>query len=68
VKIFFRVADVYRNVRLVVRCGNNILVERKKIKVTPGEMEIIELKDKALQAVKAGEELVVELVTDKEGL
>lgn len=39
-----------------------------KDKSYPGEMEIIELKDKALQAVKAGEELVVELVTDKEGL
>jgi len=68
VKIFFRVADVYKNIRLVARYGNNILTERKKIKVTPGEMEILEVKGKDLQAIKAGEELVVELKTDGEGL
>jgi len=67
VKIFFRVADVYRNVKLAARCGNNILIERKKVKVTPGEMETLELKTKALQEIKAGEELVVELKTEGEG-
>jgi len=67
VKIFFRVADVYKNVKLVVRSGNNILVERKKVKVTPGEMEILELKSQALQATKADEGLVVELKTNGEG-
>jgi len=67
VKIFFRVADVYRNVRLAARCGNNILVERKRIKVTPGEMETLELKSQALREINAGEELVIELRTDGEG-
>ncbi|NLG89155.1 MAG: FAD-dependent oxidoreductase [Clostridiaceae bacterium] len=67
VKIFFRVADVYRNVRLAARCGNNILVERKRIKVTPGEMETLELKSQDLREINAGEELVIELRTDGEG-
>jgi len=67
VKIFFRVADVNRNVKLAARCGNNILLERKKVKVTPGEMETLELKAEDLQEIKAGEELVIEVKTNGEG-
>ena len=67
VKIFFRVADVNRNVKLAARCGNKILLERKKVKVTPGEMETLELKAEDLQEIKAGEELVIEVKTNGEG-
>ena len=43
VTVYFRVADVYRDVRIVVRDGENVLVSKKKIKVAPGEMETVTL-------------------------
>ena len=45
VTVFFRVADVYRN--LTVKVTNekgNVIYSRKKIKVAPGEMESVTLK------------------------
>ena len=41
VTVYFRVADVYRDVSIVVRDGENVLVNKKKQKVAPGEMEAI---------------------------
>ncbi|MBQ2999913.1 MAG: FAD-dependent oxidoreductase [Clostridia bacterium] len=43
VTVYFRVADVYRDVRIVVRDGENVLVNKKKQKVAPGEMESLTL-------------------------
>lgn len=43
VTVYFRVADVYRNVRVVVRGGDKVLVNKKKQKVAPGEMETVTL-------------------------
>jgi NADPH-dependent 2,4-dienoyl-CoA reductase/sulfur reductase-like enzyme len=44
VTVYFRVSDVYRNVRVVVRDGEKILINKKKQKVAPGEMETVTLK------------------------
>ncbi|MBR2335153.1 MAG: FAD-dependent oxidoreductase [Clostridia bacterium] len=41
VTVYFRVADVYRDVAIVVRDGENVLINKKKQKVAPGEMEAI---------------------------
>ena len=43
VTVYFRVADVYRDIRIVVRDGEQILVNKKKQKVAPGEMESLTL-------------------------
>ena len=43
VTVYFRVADVYRDIRIVVRDGDRILVNKKKQKVAPGEMESLTL-------------------------
>jgi len=43
VTVYFRVADVYRDIRIVVRDGENVLVNKKKQKVAPGEMESLVL-------------------------
>ena len=40
-KVYFRVANVYRDVKIVVRDGERVLLERKKQKVAPGEMETV---------------------------
>ena len=44
VSVFFRVADVYRNVTIQVKNGDEVVFSRKKVKVAPGEMESITLK------------------------
>lgn len=44
VSVFFRVADVYRNVTIRVKNGDTVVFSKKKPKVAPGEMESIVLK------------------------
>ena len=44
VTVYFRVSDVYRNARIVVKDGEKILINKKKQKVAPGEMETVTLK------------------------
>ena len=43
VKIYFRVGDVFKNARLNVKCGDEVIYTKKKMIFTPGEMESIEL-------------------------
>ena len=47
-KIYFRVANVYRDVKIVVRDGERVILEKKKQKVAPGEMETVLLTEKML--------------------
>ncbi len=42
-KVYFRVADVYRDKKLVIRDGEKILLSKKKPKFAPGEMETVTL-------------------------
>ena len=49
VTVYFRVSDVYRNVKITVKNGDNIVFSKKKPKVAPGEMESIKLKADAFQ-------------------
>ena len=53
VTVYFRVADVYRDVRIVVRDGENVLVNKKKQKVAPGEMESLTLTKDMIAGVSA---------------
>lgn len=54
VPVFFRVADVYRNVTITVADENGkTLFFRKKLKVAPGEMESIVLKKEMLEGAGA---------------
>ncbi len=43
VTVYFRVADVYRDARIVVRDGDNVLISKKKQKLAPGEMETVKI-------------------------
>ena len=47
-KVYFRVANVYRDVKIVVKEGERVLYEKKKQKVAPGEMETVLLTEKLL--------------------
>jgi thioredoxin reductase len=52
VTIFFRVADVYRNVTLRLTDGERVVYSRKKPRMAPGEMESVTLKGEALRGCK----------------
>ncbi len=63
VKLYFRVGKVFRNVKLVVKCGDEIISSKKKNKMTPGEMEYVPIK---LETIKALPENGVITVTIEE--
>ena len=52
VTVYFRVADVYRDVRIVVRDGENVIVNKKKQKVAPGEMETVTLTKEMIEKLE----------------
>ena len=52
-KVYFRVADVYRDKRIVVRDGDRVLINRKKQKLAPGEMESVTLTKDMLMTAKS---------------
>ena len=49
VKVYFRVADVFKNVKINVHNGDELVFSKKAIKAAPGEMECITLKKEALE-------------------
>lgn len=61
VKVFFRVANIYRNKRVVVTCGDKVLYNRKKIKLAPGEMENVPVKAADLAEMTPDDEIVVSI-------
>ena len=52
VTVYFRVADVYRNVTLKVLDGERVVAQKKKSRMAPGEMESITLKSSAFADAK----------------
>ena len=64
VTVYFRVADVYRDVRITVKDADKTIVNKKKIKVAPGEMETVVLTSKMLSEV-SGNTLSFGLEFDK---
>ena len=52
--VYFRVADVYRDAKIVVRAGEKVILEKKKQKLAPGEMETVALKADLLAGIESG--------------
>lgn len=48
IKIYFRVLDIYRNVKIIIKSKDKVIMEKKKVKVAPGEMEAITIKKNML--------------------
>lgn len=59
VKLYFRVGRVLENVTLTVTCGDEVLLSKKKRKMTPGEMEYVTLKAEAVAKLPADSTIVV---------
>ena len=60
VKVYFRVADIYKNVTIKVTDGENVIYKKNKQKVAPGEMETVILKPEILSGIE-NKEIFVEL-------
>ena len=58
ITVYFRVSDVFRNVRINIKNGDKTVFSKKKNKLAPGEMESIRLKADALEDAS---ELMLEL-------
>ena len=52
--VYFRVADVYRDAKILVKTGERVLLEKKKQKLAPGEMETVTLTADMLSSVDCG--------------
>lgn len=65
VTVYFRVADVYRDARVVVRDGERVLINKKKPKLAPGEMETVTLTEELLRSLE-GDTLSFAIEFDKE--
>ncbi len=52
IKLYFRVADVYRNITIKAEADGKVILSRKKAKVAPGEMETIVIKKDVLQDIR----------------
>ncbi len=51
VGVYFRVADVFRDKKVVVRAGDKVLYSKKHMKLAPGEMECVKLTPEMLEGV-----------------
>ena len=53
VTVYFRVSDVFKNVKINIYNNNNLILSKKKQKVAPGEMETVKLKAELLKDATA---------------
>lgn len=60
-KVYFRVSNVYRDVKVVVRAGDRVILEKKRQKVAPGEMETVILTEAMLSSCGENETLIFSL-------
>lgn len=59
VKLYFRVGQVFKNVKLVVKCGDEIIMSKNKKKMAPGEMENVLIKLDTVKSLPADSTLTV---------
>ncbi len=52
VKLYFRVADVFRNAKIIVESDGKVLYSKKKPKLAPGEMEYVTIKADDIHALE----------------
>lgn len=61
VKLYFRVAQVYKNAKIFVENNDEILFSRKHPKLAPGEMEDVTIKKEVLKDLPVNSEIVIRL-------
>ena len=53
-EVYFRVSDVFRDKKIVVRDGDRVILEKKKQKLAPGEMETVKLTSDMIAGITSG--------------
>ncbi|MBQ7408737.1 MAG: FAD-dependent oxidoreductase [Clostridia bacterium] len=64
VKLFFRVTNTFKNCTITAKCGDQILISKKKMVAVPGEMETLILADGKFNMLR--DKLVVSLEEENE--
>ncbi|MGO2117814.1 MAG: NAD(P)/FAD-dependent oxidoreductase [Fusobacterium sp.] len=64
-EVFMRVKNVYNNMKLEIKDGDNVIMSLKKPHVAPGEMEKVIIPKVILDKIQ-GKEIIVELVRGEE--
>ena len=59
VKLYFRVGQLFKNVKLVVKCGDEVIMSKNKKKMAPGEMENVLIKLDTVKSLPADSTLTV---------
>ena len=54
-RLYFRVSDVFRGKKIVLRAADKLLLEKKTLKLAPGEMETVTVKGEWLAELCNGE-------------
>ena len=52
--VYFRVSDVFRDRKVTVRVGDEIIISNKKQKLAPGEMETVTLTKDTIEKIGSG--------------
>ena len=60
VKLFFRVTNTFRDCTITAKCGDTVLLQRKKKIVVPGEMETLLLTDAKIAQASGKIEVILE--------
>ena len=53
VKLYFRVGAVFNNAKIIVECDGKEILSKKKVKLCPGEMEYVTLKQSVISELPA---------------
>lgn len=67
VELYFRVNNIYKNGRIELTNGENVIYSKRIERVAPGEMQRLTLKASALEKIQPGENLVLQWISAKEG-
>jgi hypothetical protein len=59
VKLYFRVGAVYNKAKIVVECNGEEILSKKKVKLCPGEMEYVTIKQSVISALPANSKIIV---------
>lgn len=59
VNLYFRVGSVYKGAKLVVKCGDNVILTKKRPRMCPSEMETVTIKKDIISSLPEGEALTV---------
>ena len=60
INLFMRVRNIYENKKLVVRSGNQVIFEKKRLHMIPSEMEILKIDTQKLRDIKENITISVE--------